>query len=432
MKEKTGMEIIQKDCPNGLKAILVPMRGTETIAEVLAVRAGWKYETSEDQGLSHFLEHMAFKGTLKHPKVIDIFREIDFMGANNNASTSEEMINYWFQADSKHFSRINNLLFEMVLEPYLDPEEIARESGTIIQELRMYQDVPQAYVGLILWPRLLYGDQPAGRLAIGSESDIKSLRREHFVDYMKKLYVAGNMTVCLAGRIPNPDKAYLGIAQAFGSVSRDPVGLFKPPVVDNQDAPALSLEHREIEQSHIILGVRAYDITHSDHHVLEVMFNLLGGYMSSRMFMEVRERRGLAYYISTALDCQTDVGSLVTCAGLAREKMLEGVRVILDQYRAVADGEITEDELELAKSNIGGCQKLAMESSIGIAAGLARKFALTGKVEKPEETIKKIQAVTLSDLERVGRDIFADNRLNLAIVGPHGGMEEEILKILKF
>jgi predicted Zn-dependent peptidase len=295
----------------------------------------------------------------------------------------------------------------------------------------MYNDDPQWYAGGILWPKLLYGDQPAGRLCIGTEESIKSLRRHHFLEYMRKLYVASNMVVCLAGHIPDTNKVYLDIAQNFGLVSQDTITLFKPPVVENQIGPALLLAPRPLEQSSILLGVRAYPINHSDYYVLGVIKSLLGAGMSSRMFTEVREKRGLAYAVYTSLDAQTDVGNFCTIAGLKREKIFEGLRVILDQYCELAAGRVTEEELARTKAYIRGAKLIKAEQSQNIAMDLASKFILLRETQSSEDEMKKIEAVSLADIERVARNIFVNEKLNLVVVGPHNDMEEEFLKSLK-
>lgn len=429
---KKEEEFIKRVLPSGLTVILAPMEGTKTITAVVAVGAGWKYETLDIHGLSHFLEHMAFKGTVRRPKTIDIAKEIDGIGGIMNAFTSEEMTGYFIKAASEHAPLVLDVISDMLLHSLLEPVEIERESGTIIEELRMYNDDPQWYAGGILWPRLLYGDQPAGRLCIGTEESIKSLRRHHFLEYMRKLYVASNMVVCLAGHIPDANKAYLDIAQNFGLVSRDSVSLFKPPVVENQVEPALLLVPRPLEQSSILLGVRAYRLGHPDYYVLGMIKSLLGGGMSSRMFTEVREKRGLAYAVYTHLDAQTDVGNFCTIAGLKREKIAEGLRVILDQYGELAAGRVTEEELVRTKSYIRGARRIKAEQSQNIAMDLASKFIIIGETQSSEDEMEKIEAVTLADIERVARNIFVNQKLNLVVVGPHDGMEEEFLKILKF
>ncbi|MBI4837292.1 MAG: insulinase family protein [Candidatus Portnoybacteria bacterium] len=273
--------------------------------------------------------------------------------------------------------------------------------------------------------------QPAGYV-IGTEENIKSLRRHHFLEYMRKLYVASNMVVCLAGHIPNADKAYSDIAQNFGLVSQDPVNLFKPSVIENQVKPALLLAPRPLEQSSVLLGVRAYPIGHPDYYVLGVIKSLLGAGMSSRMFIEVREKRGLAYAVYTFLDAQTDVGNFCTIAGLKRERIDEGLRVILDQYGELVAGRVTEEELARTKAYIRGARRIKSEQSQNVAMDLASKFIIVGETQSTEEEMEKIEAVTLADIERVARDIFVDEKLNLVVVGPHEGMEEEFLKNLKF
>lgn len=425
-------EIIQRVLPSGLIVILAPRKGTSIITEVFAVRAGWKYETLKTHGVSHFLEHMMFKGTERRPQTIDITKEIDGTGGESNAFTSSEMTCYYISAHAEHVELIHDLISDMVLNSSFGDDQIEHERSVIIEELRMYKDDISGWLGSILWPKLLYGDQPAGRVCIGTEKRIKALRRKHLIDYMQKLYVASNSVVCLAGCIPDPDEAFKDIEKFFAAISQDPPRLAKPPVVENQIKPAFLLRCRPTEQSNILLGVRTYGLAHPDCPVLAVMATLLGGYMSSRMYLEVRDKRALAYEVGTGAESQTDTGFLVTYAGLKRECTIDGLRVMLDQYRAVAAGEVTEEELERAKSHLIGLREMELEESCNVAIDLVKQFALTGRVMTFGERAQKIKAVTLADIQRVAQDIFVDEKFNLAIVGPHRGLEKKISKILSF
>ncbi len=427
------MKIIKETLDNGLTVILAPMAAAKTITGIFAVRAGWKYETKENNGIAHFLEHMAFKGTHKRPTTLDICKEIEGRGGAMNAFTSEEMTVYYIKMPYQFEVPVIDVISDMLLNSKLDEEEIKRESGTIIQELRMYEDNPQYYVGMIAWPELLYGDQPAGRCCVGTEESLKGLNRKYFVDFMENLYVSENAIFCLAGRIKNIDKTLGNISALFSGIRNGGPKITKPSVIENQKEPNLLLVHKDIQQSHIILGVRSYNIFHPKRDVLEILATILGGNMSSRMFIEVREKRGLAYYVGTGLDLQSDAGCFFTSAGLDREKVFLGIRTMMDEYRKICEERVSEEELKRAKDFIIGSEQMYMESTSAVARDLAGQWVKkNGEIIFEKEWKKNVQAVTAEDIQSVAQEIFVNKGLNLAIVGPHQGMEDEFLKILKF
>ena len=426
------MEILERRLPSGLTVILAPMEGTKTVTEIFVVRAGWKYEWPEIYGLSHFIEHMAFKGTAKRPTTQDITREVDGKGGMINAFTHEEFTGYWFKMSSRFADVIHDLVSDMLLCSKFDPEEIKRERGTILEELHMYQDNPMNYALEILWPKVLYGNQPAGQCGLGTEETIQSLQREQFLDYISKLYVAPNTGICVAGDIKNPEKTLEDIDRYFRGINRAEPAIKKLPVIEKQKVPKLLLHNKKTAQTHICLGVRGCDINNPDKYPLQILNVILGGNMSSRLFKEVRERRGLAYYVGSMADFLTDVGFLVARAGVKQEKIVEAIKIILEEYQKTGAEKVSEEELREAKDFLIGRQEIGVEDSRVVAMTLAQQFAQTGKVETPEEKNKKVEAVTVDDVQRVAQSIFKNKSLNLAIVGPHRKEQKEISETLKF
>lgn len=426
------MRIIKEVLSSGLTVILAPMAGAESTTGVFACRAGWKYETPSNNGIAHFLEHMAFKGTKRRPTALDIAKEVEGRGGSWNASTSEEMTDYFIKLPGKYAVVIRDILSDMVLNSKFEPVEIEKEKGTIVQELRMYQDVPQRFIGSVLWPKLLYGNQPAGWCGVGTEATIKALERKHFIDFLDGLYVSENSVLCLAGKITGIRGLLRGINFCFGELRQGSPKIIKPLTIESQNGPVLLLEPREIQQSHIVLGVRAYPVNHPRRRALRVLQVISGGNMSSRMFIEVREKRGLAYYVGTGIDVQTDIGSLYTSAGLDREKVSEAIKIIIGEYVKICQDGVPEEELERAKEFIIGSSRLSFEVSSSVAFSLARQWVIEGKITPFAKIEKEIRAVTASDVQSVAQEIFVNKGLNLAIIGPHHGMEKEFLEILKF
>ncbi len=424
-------EIMQKVLSSGLTVILAPRKGTSIVSEVFVVRAGGRYETPEMCGVSHFLEHVMSKGTKRRPTALDITREFDATGGEGNAITFVEMTCFFLSADAIYTELIHDLLSDRVLCSSFAAEAIEREKSVIIEELRTHKNDTSAEL-LARWAKLLYGNQAAGRDFIGTEKTIKAMRREYLLDYMEKLYVASNSAVCLAGRIPDPVRAFEDIEKFFAGMNRAAPGLLMAPVVERQKKPALLLELNPIEQTSVLLGVRTYGLTHPDYPVLMVIAALLGGYPSSRIYLELRER-GLVYEAGMSVESQADIGVLAAYANLKKGHLTEGLRIIMDHYRSIIAGEFSEEEVRRAKSYLIGSQKMDLENSCDMAMDLAAQFAVYGKVMTFEERDRRIEAVTSADIQRVAQDIFVDKKLNLAIIcPPKKNMEEKIAKILTF
>jgi predicted Zn-dependent peptidase len=426
------MKIIERIAlSSNLKIILAPMTGVKTVTGVFACRAGGRYETKQNNGIAHFLEHMVFKGTKNRPTALDIAKEVEGRGGDWNAFTSDEMTCFFIRLPCRYIQIICDVLSDMIFNSLFKPEEIEKEKGTIIQELRMGRDIPMKYVLSWLWPALLYGDQPIGRRLIGTEESIKNIRRENFIEFMDGLYTDENCVFCLAGRL-DTDEAFLMADKYFCGTAEGRPSILKPAVIESQNEPALLLESRDIEQSHLILGVRAFDYHHSKKEALWVLDVILGGNMSSRLFSEIREKRGLAYYVGTFYESQSDVGHFACRAGISREKTLEAITVIIDEYKKICDEKVAEEELQRAKDYLIGSSQMEIESSVNVVQCLAGQWVMEGKAEPFSVSEKKIKAVTAEDVQFVAQEIFVNKGLNLAIVGPHEGMEEEFLKILKF
>jgi len=426
------MKIIERTALSSkLKIILAPMAGIKTVTGIFSVRAGWKYETEKNHGVAHFLEHMAFKGTKKLPTALDISKEVEGRGGAWNANTSEEVTNYWIKLPYQHMEVVCDILSDMLFNSLLSLEEIEKEKGTIIQELRMNKDQPSRHVWSF-WSKLLYGFQPAGREGVGTEESIKAMTREYFVEFLEGLYTEENAVFCLAGKIPDIEEAFNCIDNFFCDIKSGKPKIIKSAVVESQAEPSILFEKKDIEQSHIILGVRTYNVHHPKLAALDVLDTILGGNSSSRMFLEIREKRGLAYYVGTFSSCQSDVGNFGTRAGVAREKLPEAITVIIDEYKKICDEKVTDDELKRAKDYLIGSWQMHLESSGNIASNLSWQWVMKDKVESFSKEIKKIQAVTAQDVQEVAQEIFVNKGLNLAVIGPHKGTEEEFLKILKF
>jgi len=413
---------------NGLRILTVPMVNTKTATVLVLVATGSKYETKNINGISHFLEHMTFKGTKKRPTPLAIAEPLDRIGGNYNAFTSQEYTGYYAKADGRHQDLLLDIISDITLNPNFDQEEINKERGVIIEEINMYEDMPSRKVGDV-WNNLLYGDQPAGWDTAGKKKIIAQLKSKDFVGYHKDHYVAPKIVVAVSGTM-EPDDVVEKVKVLFGSIS-DFKGKDKIPTKESQEKPEVKLFYKKTDQTHIILGVRSYNIWDDKRFAAEVLATILGGGMSSRLFGLLRDKMGAAYYVRTSTDASTDTGYLATSAGIDNRRAEEIIKAILDEYRKIKHIKVSEEELSKAKEHMEGSLTLSIETSDELASFYCFQEILKKEILKPEELIKKIQAVTVADILKVAQDIFRPEKLNLAIVGPFKNREPfvNLLKI---
>lgn len=401
---------------NGLRIILAPMQDTETATVIVMAGTGSRYETEKENGLAHFLEHMFFKGTKKRPNTIDISKELDAIGAEYNAYTSKDHTAYYAKVEAHHLDTALDVVSDIFLNAKLEKEEIERERGTILQEINMYEDMPQRMVGEH-FEKLLYDGYSLGREIIGPKENIRSFKRRDFIKYLNRGYTSENVVVGVAGKI-NPKKVKKDIEKYFARIRKGKRPALKK-VKERQVKPRVFIRHKKTDQTHIVLGVRGYDMFHKDRFTLSVLATILGGGMSSRLFTEVRERRGLAYSVHTSFDTYHDAGYLATQCGVEHQNLDKTIAVILSEYKKIAANLVDKEELKKAKEYIKGHFALGMEGSDDVVGFLVTQEVLREKITLPREYNKMIDRVTAEDILRVAQDIFTNNKLNMAIIGPH-------------
>jgi len=413
---------------NNLRIITVPMSDSLTTTVLILVEAGSKYETKEINGLSHFLEHMCFKGTAKRPKSIDISSQLDSIGAVYNAFTGMEYTGYFAKARPEHFDNILDVVSDIYLNQIFELKEIDKERGVIIEEINMYEDLPMRRVQE-LFTGLLYGDQPAGWDIAGRKDVIKKLVRDDFVKYRKEHYLAKSSLVVLAGKF-NEDEAIEKIKNAFKGI-KSGEKTQKIKTIENQNKPEVFLKHKETDQTHLILGCRAFDVFDERRFVLEILADILGGGMSSRLFQKIREEMGAAYYVSSDADMFTDHGYLAASAGVDHNKINEVIEAILSEFKNLATKAVDNKELSRAKEHLVGHLIMGLETSDNLASFYGGQEVITKKLMAPEEIIKRIQSVASEEIMAVADEIFKNQKLNLAIIGPFKEKErfEGIVKL---
>lgn len=394
----------------------IPMPSFESATVMLMVGAGSRYETRLNNGISHFLEHMAFKGTVKRPTAMDITSLIDGMGGEFNASTGKEVTAYYIKSAADKVEISLDVLSDMLRNSKLDSIEIEKEKGVIVGEIDMNEDSPMRDIGDV-YERLIYGDTPLGWNIAGPKDIVRKINREDFISYMKNLYSPHNMTIVFAGGIEN-EKAIELAEKYLGKMTRFDTLRFNK-YEEKQDKPRLFLKTKKTEQAHIAIGFKTVKNEHPDKYPLEVLAAILGGGMSSRLFHEVREKRGLGYYVSTGADSYQDAGSIVTVAGIDPKRIEEGISVILEEHKKISNSKfsISKSELRKAKEYLKGHMVLGLENSRSVAYYYASQELLEKKIDDPDELMKKIDAVTAEQIKNVAKKYFVEKGLNVAIIG---------------
>ena len=411
---------------NGLRILTVPMKGTETATVIVMVGVGSRFEKEKEAGLSHFIEHMFFKGTKKRPTTQAISEELDAFGGEFNAFTSKDKTLYYAKVDSKHIHQAFDIVSDMFLNSKIEQAEINKERGTINQEINMYEDEPRRIVG-DEFEKLLYKNNTLGREIIGYKKTVAKFKRKDFIEYMRKHYNASSTVICVAGKI-DEKKVIADAKKYFGKFSKGNI-LRIDKIIENQKKPEVKIKFKKTDQTHFIIGNRAYCRDHKDRYVLGLLAIILGGNMSSRLFIEVRERRGLAYSVHTGGESYQDCGYIATQAGVEHEKLEKTIDVILKEYKKIAAKKVSQKELQKAKDFLKGRGVMGFEASDEVAMFYVDQEINKEKILNLKEVFTKINAVTAEDILRVAKDIFKNKTLNCAIIGPHRN-NKKIKKIL--
>ncbi len=424
------MTISVKTLENGLPVILIDTKAFPSVTTLVLVGAGSRYEDQKNNGIAHFFEHMAFKGSAKYKDAFTISSTIDRLGGVFNAFTAKDHTGYWVKAPNDHFPEVIDVLSDMILHPLLLPEEIEREKGVIVEEINMYEDMPSRKVSDI-FDDLLFDGHPLSFDIAGTPKTVRNTRRDTFLKYIDEFYHPKNSVIIVAGGlsekaqygnsaqvVPNYMELIREKFQAWNPKEKKPYRSFK----DTQKKAEYIVHHKKTEQAHFCLGFRAFPFKDERRHALTILSAILGGGMSSKLFMEVRERRGLCYYISTGRELYSDTGYMVTQAGVTNNKvkLQESIDVVLAEHMKMADGEFTEDDIHKAKEMLKGRLLLSLEDSHDTASLVGSRYLLEERIVYPEQIITKLEAVRKDDIVSVAKDLFTPSKLNLAVIGPFG------------
>jgi predicted Zn-dependent peptidase len=403
---------------NGLRVLTAPQAHAQSVSCFVMLAAGSRYETAETNGIAHFAEHMFFKGTERRPTARHIAGEIDAIGGEFNAFTGKEYTGYYVRCAAHTRDVALDVLVDMLRRSAFDAEEIEREKGVIVEEMNMYFDTPRDFIGGV-YENLLYGDQPLGWDIIGRKETVRAASRETFLDYVDRWYRPDRMVVGVGGQIG--DELLPRLEDMLGDLEPRETGS-PAPVVLPSNGGRVVVHTKQSDQAHLVLGLRSRPLDDPDRYVLQLLATVLGGGMSSRLFTEVRERRGLAYYVFGTNHSYTDAGSLHAQSGVDINRIDDAVTTIVEQFRLLADETVPADELEKARNFAKGRFVLQLESPHGqIMFGLRREV-LEGRATEPTEVLAALDAVTADDIQRVAREVLASG-FRLAVIGPFDDAE---------
>jgi predicted Zn-dependent peptidase len=399
---------------NGLRVITSTMPHSRSVCLVILVGAGSCYESKEEAGISHFAEHLLFKGTERRPTAKEISEDIEGVGGIINGATDKEVTVFWCKVASPHFSIALDVLSDLLLNSRFDNKDIEQERQVIMEEINMNLDIPQQRVNMLI-DELLWPEQPLGREVSGYKETVSSITREQLLNYLARRYMPNNTVLSIAGNIERED----AMAQIEPLFNKWVAGELMTGYItnDKQTEARLRIEPKDIEQAHLCLAVHGFSHSHPQRFTLDLLNTVLGGGMSSRLFTEIRENRGLAYDIHSYTEYFLKSGSFTIYAGVDPEKVEIALAAILEEVSKIKQG-ITSSELTRAKELSKGRLYLRFEDSQNVALWYGSQEILTQRILDVDHVISTVDAITIGELKEVAEEILTDSGLNLAITGP--------------
>ncbi len=413
-RRRDGSPYLIATLPNGAGLVQRPMPQAQSVTVGAWVRAGGRYEAPASSGISHFLEHLLFKGTRRR-SCEQLKQQIEGVGGSLNGFTAEEFTCYLAKVPARHFRRTVEVLADMIRRPRLAPQDVEKEREVVLEEIRMYDDTPGQYVH-DLFSQLLWPDHPLGMLLSGTSETVRRIAREDVVRYWRRMYQPRNLLVAVAGAV-EPELASRAIRRAFGGMRPVPTSRFLRAPRPRR-GPQVRVWRKPTEQTHLCLGMYAIPRTHPDRFALELAHVLLGANMSSRLFREVREKRGLVYEIGTQIKRFEDTGAFVIHAGCETAKLASTLQTIVTELGRLARTPISRAELRRAKDYYAGQLQMGLEDTMDHMLWMGEQAVTVGRVARPDHLLKYLARVTEQDIRRVARRLFATPKLHLAVVGP--------------
>jgi len=420
--------VIRKKLDNGISLVLVPLSSTEAVTVVVLLGVGSRYESDQQQGLAHFTEHMVFKGGRKYTSTQAIAQSLDAIGGEFNAFTSQEFTGFYTKTASRFLELGIDILSDMVLHAEIPEIELEKEKGVIVEEINMYEDMPMRKVDHVL-TQFAFGDTPLGRPILGTKQSVTAFTREDFLKYREQFYKGEQCTVVIAGAL-NVEQATELVSKYFsempkGEPYKSAEGVFA------QRNERVFIEERTSEQTHLMLAVKGYKLAHQNRYAYRVLTTILGGNMSSRLFVSVREEQGLCYYVRASPDIYSDIGLLVASAGVDNSRLSLAVSAIMHELQSVRDYPVPEEELNRAKQYLVGKMLLGLEDSEQVAEYYGMQDLLEKDISSPEEVERQTMAVTIEQVQQVAQELLVNENLRLAVIGPQKD-REGLEKLLTF
>ncbi len=420
---------------SGLELIRIPMASISSVTALVLGNTGSRYEKPAQQGLAHFFEHMVFKGTKKYPDPQVLASTIDAVGAQSNAFTSKEYTGYYVKAASKHLERSLDVLSDMLLQPLIRPEDIEREKGVIIEEINMYSDSPMQDIDNV-FDQLLFENESLGHDVIGTKETVSGMTHQDFLDLLSSWYGLPNLTLVLAGdaTVVESDQTLDLVSKLFGGEKRPQENRVDhrvevAPLLKSswKNTGRLLVKTKQTEQAHLMLGWPGLVRSDERRYALALLSIVLGGNMSSRLFTEVREKRGLCYYVHSTVDYYHDAGVFGAAAGVDPRRIHEAVQVIIDEFSQLssANKAISQQELDRAREFAMGTLVLSLEDSQSVAQYYGVRQLLQRKIDTPDAVIERLKAVTLNEVNQLAQMLLKSGEMRLALIGPFEQAEFE-------
>lgn len=422
------MKYNKKILSNGLTVVTVPSSDAESVVVDFFVKTGSRSESLKENGISHFLEHFLFKGTKKYPSTLAITELVDAVGGEMNANTGKEHTQYYIKAKSTHLALIFEILSDMLQHPLLDKEELEREKGVIVEEINMYKDMPMAEIDNVL-ERTMWPGEALGRDIGGSKQSVTKFSKEMFETYMGKFYQPGNMILGIGGKFSEKELQKL-IQKYWQKIPNKRIPKWQK-AVDRQNRARVSVEFKETEQAHFSLGFKGINYNDKRNAAALVLSVILGGGMSSRLFTEVRERRGLAYYIRANNSNYQDTGVFQIGSGVQVQNVQEALKVVISELKKITEVPVPEKELNKAKEYLKGKNTLSLEDNQSKLDWYLSQIAFQKKIHSPQDSYAEVDRVTSAAVQKLAKELFVSSKATLAVIGPYKSDKQfkELLKI---
>jgi len=415
---------------NNLRVLLLPLENTKTVSMFVVSQVGSRYETREINGISHFVEHLMFKGTEKRPNTEILSKELDSIGAHFNAYTAKDRTAYYMTAHKKHLAIIADVLADMIQNSKFDPKEMEQEKGVIIEEINMYEDNPLMSIEDLV-EDIAFGDNPLGWDIAGPKKNITDMTIDDIVSYYKAYYHPENMMIVLAGSFDEKEAMDIIKEKWEGFKDPDIKGIRFEDIKVEKNGPKLKIKKKDTEQIQLAFAFPSVSYTDDDALAVRLLSSILGGNMSSRLFIKIRERQGLCYLIKAYNNKYEDNGLFIIHAGLDKDRIKPAISAILKELEEIKENGITAEELEKAKNYLEGSFAVSLETVNSIASWYTNELLFYPEIRSPEEYLEKLKAVSIEDVNRVAKKIFTTENLNLALIGNLNHDKKDLEDLLK-